>query len=115
MTGIRTHVVDDLELAGVRIVFVRDEGNGYRAVWGPGQPTQVFVSPGDNAVRNDVEPLRLTDDQARSLLAGLLAHYQGGDDLRSLRRDYDAERARVDKLVDAVLDRLTAEVRLART
>jgi hypothetical protein len=40
--------------------------------------------------------------EATALLAGLATFYQGVDDARMLRKDYDAERGRVDKLVDVV-------------
>ena len=51
-----------------------------------------------------VEPtLALPDDMARALLDALMQHYQGAEDTRALRRDYDAERARVDKLTDALI------------
>ena len=46
--------------------------------------------------------LTLSDDMARALLAELTRHYHGADDSRALRRDYDAERVRVDRLTEAV-------------
>jgi len=42
--------------------------------------------------------LTLTDDMARALMEELTRHYHGADDSRALRRDYDAERKRVDDL-----------------
>ena len=54
--------------------------------------------------------LRLPTDAAHALLGALTTHFQGGvDDLAMLRKDYTAERARVDKLLDAVIDIATAE------
>lgn len=51
----------------------------------------------------ETEPtLTLEDDAARALLDALTRHYQGAEDTRSLRADYDHERKRVDKLSDAV-------------
>jgi hypothetical protein len=51
-----------------------------------------------------VQPtLVLQDDMARALLDALMHHYQGAEDTRAVRRDYDAERARVDKLTDALI------------
>lgn len=46
--------------------------------------------------------LTLTDDEARALLAALHTHYSGVEDTRTLRRDYDHERGRVDKLADVI-------------
>lgn len=52
-----------------------------------------------------VEPtLQLGDDEARALLEALTSHYSGVEDTRALRRDYDAERARVDTLTAALVD-----------
>jgi hypothetical protein len=56
------------------------------------------ITPGE-----ETQPtLRLADQEAIALMTALVAQYQGVDDQRMLRRDYDAERGRVDKLVDAV-------------
>jgi hypothetical protein len=49
----------------------------------------------ETAVMFDVE-------HAECRWQALLRYYQGGDDLRALRKDYDAERARVDKLIELV-------------
>jgi hypothetical protein len=46
----------------------------------------------------------LHHDEAAAVLAALTNHYQGADDQRALRKDYTDERARVDKLTDAVID-----------
>lgn len=47
--------------------------------------------------------LRLQHDVAAALLRALTTHFQGGvDDLAMLRKDYTAERDRVDKLIDVV-------------
>lgn len=50
-----------------------------------------------------VAPTFLIDrEAARALLDALAAHFEGSADTRVLRRDYDAERGRVDKLIDAM-------------
>ncbi len=38
------------------------------------------------------------------LLEALVRHYQGAEDTRQLRKDYDAERKRVDDLTNALVD-----------
>lgn len=43
--------------------------------------------------------LKLRVDQGLALMQALNAYYGGIEDARSLRKDYDAERARVDKLL----------------
>lgn len=47
--------------------------------------------------------LSLPDAAGRALLDALAEHYGGTGDTRQMRRDLDAERARVDKLTDAVV------------
>lgn len=55
--------------------------------------------------------LSLGHDLAVALMQALNTHYAGVDDQRTLRADYVAERARVDKLIDAVAE--IARVRAA--
>lgn len=71
---------------------VRDDQSYMITTWEP-------IIPGE-----PMQPtLRLADDEAVALMTALVAQYQGVDDQRMLRRDYDAERGRVDKLVDALV------------
>ncbi|MCW2720700.1 hypothetical protein [Pseudonocardia sp.] len=50
-----------------------------------------------------VKPTFVLDHgMARALADGLNTHFSGVEDNRALRRDYDAERKRVDKLTDAL-------------
>jgi hypothetical protein len=46
----------------------------------------------------------MEDSAARALLDALMRYYQGAEDTRALRKDYDAERARADKLTTALID-----------
>lgn len=55
------------------------------------------VDPGE-----DPPTITIPDEVARALLDALAAHYGGTGDTRQLRRDYDAERARVDRLIAAL-------------
>lgn len=53
----------------------------------------------------DLTPtLQIGDSEARALLEALTRHYGGAEDTRALRRDYDAERTRVDTLTAALVD-----------
>lgn len=53
----------------------------------------------------EIKPtLILGPDESAALCIALNNHYQGVDDQRALRKDYDAERGRVDKLTDTVID-----------
>lgn len=45
------------------------------------------------------EPLRLKQDMARALYEGLAAYFGGHPETASLRKDYEAERARVDTFI----------------
>ncbi len=59
-----------------------------------------------------VEPTMVLDDEtARPLLDALTRHYCGAEDTRALRRDYEAERKRVDGLIGdlAAVTRALAE------
>jgi hypothetical protein len=48
--------------------------------------------------------LVLEDDEARALLDALTRYYHGAEDTRALRRDYDDERKRVDRLTSILGD-----------
>ena len=48
--------------------------------------------------------LHLPSDTGRILLDALTRHYQGAEDTRQLRHDYERERARVDKHAEALGD-----------
>lgn len=67
---------------------------------GEGSLSQSWEPVEDGA---NLQPTMTLDDSvARALLEGLNRHYGGVDDTRLLRKDYDAERKRVDKLIDVV-------------
>jgi len=98
----RAHVTIDFHAMGVAATVYRRDGGGtfvYRPADGNTFPVWESVEPVTN-----VEPsMRLPDDVAKALLEGLLDHYRGGHDARQLRADYDAERKRVDKMLDNLL------------
>lgn len=98
---LRAHIRDDWTYAGISIVFARTAEGQPTLVWAPGQPGAGEIT--DGRTEPTIEPLRLYDDEGRVLLAALLRHYEGSDDTRALRKDYDAERARVDRLIGALL------------
>jgi hypothetical protein len=86
-------------------------GRGVKIAWSRGEyPGPIEYHNGtegylqaDTSVEPNIRPLVLRDDMARALLVALLRHYNGADDARMLRKDYDAERARVDRLIGALL------------
>lgn len=62
--------------------------------WDALEPESIEVAP----------TFTLPEDTGRALLEALMQHYQGSEDTRALRRDYDAERKRVDELVKTLGD-----------
>jgi hypothetical protein len=56
----------------------------------------------DPAEAVDRPTFRLDHEQARAVLDALTSHFHGAEDTRALRRDYDAERKRVDQLTGAL-------------
>lgn len=63
--------------------------------------------PSDQAAMTDgmLEPtIVLPFDSGRALLEALVHHYQGAEDTRALRRDYEHERRRVDQLAKVISD-----------
>lgn len=98
---IRAYVKDDPMSFGVRVAIVNHYGDD------GSHPREVLRIDGDTYRWDEIplnaafEPtLTLPGEFARALLDGLTCHYQGVDDMRSLRRDYDAERKRVDALIE---------------
>lgn len=67
-------------------------------------PTQ---SPTTERIEMGVEAplIFIPGDVARVLLDALTAHYGGTGDTRALRQDYDGERKRVDRMIDAMIVR----------
>jgi hypothetical protein len=63
----------------------------------------------DAAAGATAPTLVLEDDEARALLDALTRYYHGAEDTRALRRDYDDERKRVDKMIGALIERATGE------
>ncbi len=78
----------------------------------PGRQSQRLHLDEDGALRwVDIAPglpaevtLRLPDEIARPLLDALHRHYAGTTDARDLRADYDHERKRVDRLINALIE-----------
>ena len=92
----RAIVQDDWERNGVKILVRPSEDKVLH--WET--PSVVTI---DDRERGILPPedalLRLPDEIARALYEALSRHYGGGGDMTSLRRDYDAERKRVDTFI----------------
>jgi len=101
--GVRAHVEYDPQWRGVRVIVGGAGGLYVR----PEQSTRrVYAEPGEEAVVPEgyTAYLRLEEEEARAVYEGLAEYFGGaGHDTRALRRDYDDERKRVDRLTDAVV------------
>jgi hypothetical protein len=112
---ITAHVADDPCSLGVKIAIV----NQREEATAPSEVLRLHVAgPGTFMEWTQIQPgqpveatLTLPGDIARALLDGLTRQYHGAEDTRALRRDYDAERKRVDDLTGHLAEvnrRLTA-------
>lgn len=103
---LREHLVSDC-----LDVFVVRKHDGIRAVLhmaadSPFRFEWTDLGPPGLAVPDSVlEPtFVLPFDSGRALLDALARHYSGAEDTRALRRDYDAERSRVDEQAKVIAD-----------
>ena len=103
---IRTYITEDFPADAVKIAIVQQPEDG--------RP-QAILRVIDDAPRLRWEPIgqdtpaleptmMLREDEARSLLDALSRHFQGAEDTRALRRDYDREWARADALMRTLAD-----------
>lgn len=65
-------------------------------------PASAFWDPIPDDGRQPKPTLRLTNETALALLEALARHYHGTENTRTLRKDYEAERRRVDQLTAAL-------------
>lgn len=97
----KAHVESDPIRQGVRVAIVRERGNGpLREVLQWDLAQTIRADDPTVAAVNEADWLRLDQDDARALYEALGDHFgHAGHDIRALRKDYDAERGRVDKLL----------------
>lgn len=96
----KAQVLSDFMIDGVSVLLGERRGDGMYVV----APVPLACVP--HPEHANVEPtFCLPDDMARALLQALSEHYGGAAvDARALRADYDAERRRVDRLIDKLLE-----------
>lgn len=92
----RAAVQDDFVRDGVAVLLGQKIRQGETAVV---KPVEMVLETQPEPVYVGEPSLRLPDGLARALLDALASHYGGASDLRRLRSDYDAERARVDRMI----------------
>lgn len=106
MSETRAHIQPDYtRFSGIAIYLTKRGPNDTTDVMLPVNPTWCTYQAHEAAELSQQPSLRLPDDMARALLDALSAHYGGTTDVRTLRKDYDAERSRVDRLLDAAIKR----------
>lgn len=96
--GWRALVQPDWPHDGIAVMLARRDQLGMNVV----APMALDLALVEDAVMPvDTGPtLRLPGELGRVLLDALATHYGGASDLRTLRADYLAERARVDRLIE---------------
>lgn len=95
---IRAHIAQRHLLDAID-VYIVDHDDGHMRFLHVNEDTQIWNDLGreDEALTGEPPPtFTLPGDSGRALLEALVHHYQGTEDTRALRRDYDAERKRVD-------------------
>lgn len=96
----KAHVEYDPTILGQRLAVTRGTDYETRSVllW---EPVAVkVVTEATSSQQDDRVWLRLPEDDLRAIYEALADHFgHAGHDVRALRKDYDAERARVDKLI----------------
>ena len=105
MTTCKARVEPDIVVDGVAIHLAISTPGGMDVV----QPLDLTTAVADPATRSE-PALRLPDGLAQALLDALARHYGGAVDARTMRSDLLAERARVDKLTDAVIQVATRDL-----
>jgi hypothetical protein len=91
------------DFRGVRMAVAQERSV---LVWE--QPSRRALVEGEYLQTPEVgsEWLRLDEDEARAIYEALADYFgHAGHDTRALRKDYDAERRRVDHLIEAVINR----------
>lgn len=111
---IKVIVSDDYAHLGVAVCVVNEVDNGmngrvrYILRYGESGYLSWEEIPPDGVTNRPT--LTFEDDIARALYDALARHYQGSDDTRALRKDYDAERKRADNLIATVTNLATTAI-----
>jgi hypothetical protein len=80
-------------------VHLLDKWQGGYAILGPGGESRTVVTEPDASPLTTAPALRIPTDAAPALLAALSRHLGAVEHPEQLRRDYEAERARVDRFI----------------
>lgn len=99
----RAFVRDDWQRDGVKIAVIRERfGRRELLTWSLGEVQVLDEASYATSVEDDPESyMHIHEDDARALYEALADHFgHSGHDTRALRKDYDAERGRVDRLIN---------------
>lgn len=94
----RVYIEPDFPNDGLRIHLSRKHGPEQISIARFGNVSFELITDA-RVVDNDAQPLRLRENDARALYEALAHHFGGHPETASLRKDYEAERARVDKFI----------------
>jgi hypothetical protein len=92
--GIEIVIANHLDEQTVEVLHVEHTDGIPSTRWLPHAPGTDVPAP----------TFTLPADSGRALLDALTRHYNGAEDTRALRRDYDAERKRVDEQAKVIAD-----------
>jgi len=97
----QVRIQPDYMRMGIKVHVLRKPGDGTYRVRDFGAPMVKTYRIDDTVgMELDAQPMWLDEDEARALYEALADHFgHSGNDTRALRRDYDAERSRVDRLI----------------
>jgi len=97
---------EDLMAHGLTVTFVERRADGLDpAIMRLSEVGVIWETFDANDLAVQPEPtFRLPAEAGRALLEALVRHYNGAEDTRALRRDYDAERKRVDEQAKVLAD-----------
>ena len=95
----RVRIINDIVIDGVSIAVVDRVDSETLHIMHVTEHGYIQWDRVNPMVAGEAPTLRLSDNIARALLEALLRHYQGAEDMHTLRADYLHERERVDKLI----------------
>lgn len=92
------------DVFGLRVFIIDQHENGPSRIFRPGEHRSMrWEALPEPAVETEPSFI-LPEESGRALLDALVRHYQGAEDTRALRQDYNAERKRVDELTRTLGD-----------
>lgn len=94
-------VQDDWQRDGIKVAVIRERhGRRELLTWTLGEVRVLEEATYDRPEDDPESYLHIQEDDARALYEALADHFgHAGHDIRALRKDYDAERKRVDGLI----------------